>query len=209
LLELALVELGYEVLCARDTAEAFNAIVRKAPDVIILDYFMDGITGDQAASQLKQLVPNTPIILFSGSFPTVQPSFTGIDAFVRKEAGLGKLVSTLESLLTEHTHYARRFVRRPVRLQMGITTERSGGLLQMKGVSKDIAEGGIAGTSEGSLVTGETVLLTLSDARLGVSLQPRAQVRHRTGTVYGFEFISLTPEMRGEIQSFCLYLAHI
>jgi chemotaxis response regulator CheB len=45
--------------------EAIEAAERIRPDVIILDLSMPVMNGLQAASELRKILPNTPIILFS------------------------------------------------------------------------------------------------------------------------------------------------
>jgi hypothetical protein len=51
------------------------------------------------------------------------------------------------------------------------------------------------------------VLLQVSDSRLGLPLDPRAQVRYHNHETYGFEFIDVTPEQREGVRKFCSLLA--
>src|SRR5215467_298056 len=50
---------------AQDGRQAVDAAVALKPDLILLDYKMPNGNGIQAALELKQKLPNTPVILFT------------------------------------------------------------------------------------------------------------------------------------------------
>lgn len=75
----------------------------------------------------------------------------------------------------------------------------SGGIRKTRGISLDLAEGGLGALVQGDLQPGETVEIELC-------LRPRplstiAIVRHTSSIRSGFEFFGLTPEERCRIAS--------
>ncbi len=56
----------YEVQVVYDGAEAIRAATSNKPDLVVLDLFMPGLSGDEAVKQLKMMYPTMPIILLTG-----------------------------------------------------------------------------------------------------------------------------------------------
>ena len=50
---------------AVDGRQAVDAAVALRPDVVVLDYKMPNKNGVEAASELKQKLPNTPVVIFT------------------------------------------------------------------------------------------------------------------------------------------------
>jgi CheY-like chemotaxis protein len=85
-------------LCAEasDGREAIRLAIRYRPDVIILDLSMPVIDGLAAAAKLKEILPKTPIILFTQhAGPEVK--FAHIDLVVQKSEG-AKLLDHIRAL---------------------------------------------------------------------------------------------------------------
>jgi two-component system, NarL family, nitrate/nitrite response regulator NarL len=81
--------------------EAIDKAGKLKPDLIILDLTMPVMTGLDAAPLLKQLLPNTLIILFTqheGSELERQAQAAGIDAVVSKTQAASELVSQARAL---------------------------------------------------------------------------------------------------------------
>jgi len=57
----------YEVLPIVDACQAFEAVVKFKPDLVILDWIMPTIPGEEVAEQIRAdfRVANTPILFFS------------------------------------------------------------------------------------------------------------------------------------------------
>jgi len=81
-------------------------VIKKArelkPDLILLDLAMPGQNGMTAASVLKDMMPNVPIILFTMHGEAVTKTFTSlknVDAMVDKSEGMGKLAECVQNFL--------------------------------------------------------------------------------------------------------------
>ena len=87
---------------AENGRDAVDKAEKLKPDLIILDLIMPVMTGLDAAPLLKQLLPHTPIILFTqqeGSEVERQAQAAGIDAVVSKSQVASELVLKAQSLL--------------------------------------------------------------------------------------------------------------
>jgi DNA-binding response OmpR family regulator len=71
------------------------------PDLMLLDLAMPRLNGVEAASVLKNTLPETPIILFTmytGLHADSLSAFIGVD-FVSKADGVSKLLERVDALL--------------------------------------------------------------------------------------------------------------
>jgi CheY-like chemotaxis protein len=73
-------------LCAeaRDGAEAIALAIKHKPELIILDSSMPVMDGIQAAKELKILMPEVPIILFTLYADEIDPDHVSADRIVSK-----------------------------------------------------------------------------------------------------------------------------
>ena len=96
-------ELGFHV-CG-EAIDGFDAIEKAKdlkPDLIVLDVSMPRMNGIQAASRLKKILPETPIILFTmheGLMKAINAREIGVDAVVAKDRGMSSLGENVQSLL--------------------------------------------------------------------------------------------------------------
>jgi CheY-like chemotaxis protein len=94
---------GFETCVeAENGKEGLEAAKRIKPDVIILDLSMPVMNGLEAASELRQILPKTPIILFSlygGSVSRTQASQAGVSLVLLKTVPLPTLIDKAHELM--------------------------------------------------------------------------------------------------------------
>lgn len=87
---------------AENGKEGIEAAERIKPDVIILDLSMPVVNGLEAASKLRQILPKTPIILFSlygDSVSKTQASQAGVSLVLLKTVPLPTLIDKAHELM--------------------------------------------------------------------------------------------------------------
>jgi CheY-like chemotaxis protein len=67
MLEDALTALGYRTRTASDGAAAVRAVIDDAPDVVLLDVYMPGLSGVGALPTIVALAPHAKVIMISGA----------------------------------------------------------------------------------------------------------------------------------------------
>ena len=104
---------GYEVLTARDGAEALSVVMNEKPDVIVLDVMMPHIDGLEAARRIRARGDSTPILMLTAR-ETVSDRVAGLDAgaddYLVKPFALEELLARLRALL-RRAHGASTDVR--------------------------------------------------------------------------------------------------
>ena len=87
---------------AADGAEVINKAKELKPDLILLDLAMPQMNGVEAASVLKGLMPQVPIVLYTMYDDAVGKSLAaavGVSEVVSKPDGIGKLVECVQRVL--------------------------------------------------------------------------------------------------------------
>jgi len=95
---------GYEILLARDGAEALAVAMEKLPDLILLDIMMPKMDGIEVCQRLKAdgLLPFMPIIMVTakaGSQDIVAGLEAGADEYLTKPVDQAALVARVKSML--------------------------------------------------------------------------------------------------------------
>jgi DNA-binding NtrC family response regulator len=92
---------GYEVIAASDARHALHVFHTKEKeiDAVITDYEMPGMNGLELATWLKQLHPDLPVIMISGSHPRLEEMSPFVDAAMGKGVPLKHILDRLEVLL--------------------------------------------------------------------------------------------------------------
>jgi len=91
---------GYQVRSAVDGAAAVREMTRQAPDVVLLDIDMPGLSGVDALPTLKALAPGTAIIMVSGTTDAEvarRALAAGAFDYVTKPVDLNRLLESVET----------------------------------------------------------------------------------------------------------------
>jgi DNA-binding NarL/FixJ family response regulator len=94
---------GFEVCGeAADGIDVIEKASQLKPDLIVLDVAMPRMNGVEAASVLKGMMPDVPIVWFTMYKELVGHALTaavGVDAVLSKPDGVGGLVECVQNLL--------------------------------------------------------------------------------------------------------------
>jgi CheY-like chemotaxis protein len=89
---------GYSVLTAASGGKGLELASKYSVDVVILDYFMPGMNGQEVAVEMKRLRPLAPIIMLSGAVDVPQQALKWVDAFIAKDCLASQLLPTIAQL---------------------------------------------------------------------------------------------------------------
>ena len=91
---------GFEVVAeAADGAGAIAAAAAHRPDVVVLDLGLPDLAGSEVVRRLRQVAPQTAVVVYTGSVTADRSEVTGeVEAFVRKDQGVRYLVDLLGEL---------------------------------------------------------------------------------------------------------------
>jgi DNA-binding NarL/FixJ family response regulator len=88
---------------ASNGAEGVSATARLKPEIVVLDLSMPVMNGIEAARQMKQLVPEIHLLMFTSfATPTLEDAArdVGIEAFVPKSDGAVTLIQSLRRMVS-------------------------------------------------------------------------------------------------------------
>ena len=89
---------GYTVLTAASGGKGLELASTHSVDVVIVDYFMPEMNGQQVAVEMRRLRPQAPIIMLSGSVDIPEQALQWVDAFVAKDRLASQLLPTIAQL---------------------------------------------------------------------------------------------------------------
>jgi DNA-binding NarL/FixJ family response regulator len=98
-------EPAWQLSEASDGNEALEVFRKTAPEVVVLDIVMDGMTGLEAAWRMREIAPDAKIVFISSQFATRDACGMArlLDgAFVPKSETGRVLIPTIKRLLTTH-----------------------------------------------------------------------------------------------------------
>jgi CheY-like chemotaxis protein len=96
--KLFLESFGYSVLTAASGGEGLELASKHSVDVVILDYFMPEMNGQEVAIRMKRLRPLAPIIMLSGTVDIPEQALKWVDAFIAKDCLASQLLPTIAQL---------------------------------------------------------------------------------------------------------------
>jgi putative two-component system response regulator len=100
MLKTALASDAYNVVEANNGAEALGLFRNGRFDLVIVDFEMPFLKGDELAARIKQLAPRQPILMITGYGK--RPSLDNpVDAVLNKPVDLDQLRAAVARLLTE------------------------------------------------------------------------------------------------------------
>jgi CheY-like chemotaxis protein len=91
--------LGFRVLIASSGRAGVRLASANRIDLVVTDYEMPEMDGEQVAAAIKALNPRIPVILFSGSALVPQRTKLMVDACCDKAAPRNQLLGTIHRLL--------------------------------------------------------------------------------------------------------------
>src|ERR1017187_2471789 len=93
---------GHEVQTANGSKEALSLLEQGKFDLIIMDYSMPGMKGDELAAVIKQRLPHQPIIMITAYAEMLESSgnpLTGVDFILSKPFSLADLREAIARVL--------------------------------------------------------------------------------------------------------------
>lgn len=95
---------GFEVMAAPNGVTALDLVKKKTFDVIVLDVKMPDISGPDVFDQIRNSLPEIPVILLTGH-PSVADAFTtskrGIAAYISKPVDMDELANRARQVIAE------------------------------------------------------------------------------------------------------------
>ena len=92
---------GHNVLAVAEAELALRALKEQPIDLVIVDYFLDGITGTELAGKMRQVTNDVPILLLSGS-ADVPAGIEQVDDYLSKLEPVAVIEGKIEELMQRH-----------------------------------------------------------------------------------------------------------
>jgi len=89
---------GYAVLTAPSADKGLELASTYSIDVVVLDYFMPMMNGQEIAMELRRLRPQAPIILLTEGHGVPEPALSLADALVARDRLASQLLPTIAYL---------------------------------------------------------------------------------------------------------------
>jgi two-component system, cell cycle sensor histidine kinase and response regulator CckA len=86
---------GYTVLIAPSGGKGLELASIHSVDVVIVDYFMPEMNGQEVALEMRRLRPQAPIIMLSGAVDVPDETLKLVDAFIAKDRLASQLLPTI------------------------------------------------------------------------------------------------------------------
>lgn len=86
---------GYTVLTAVSGDRGLELASTHSVDIVIVDYFMPEMNGQEVAIEVRRLRPQAPIIMLSGAVDVPQQALKQVDAFLAKDRLASQLLPAI------------------------------------------------------------------------------------------------------------------
>ncbi len=93
-------KMGYTVLTANSGADALEQLQKQHVDLVLTDMLMPGLSGAELAREIKQRMPELPIILFSG-VNEIPEGASYADVFLSKVEGPARMSAKIAEVLSQ------------------------------------------------------------------------------------------------------------
>ena len=90
---------GFRVLAASSGDAGAQLAARNHIDIVVTDYEMPKMNGEEVALKIKAIKPGTPVVLFSGSMLVSHRALQSVDAYCDKAGSRDQLLAAIHSLL--------------------------------------------------------------------------------------------------------------
>jgi CheY-like chemotaxis protein len=90
---------GFRVLAASSGEAGLRLAARNHVDVVVSDYEMPKMNGEEVALEIKAVNPGTPVVIFSGSMLVSHRALRAVDACCDKAGSRDQLLATIHTLL--------------------------------------------------------------------------------------------------------------
>ena len=101
--ERALLErFGFTVLTAPSGGKGLELAASHSVDVVVVDYFMPEMNGQEVAIEMRRVKPQAPIIMLSGAVDIPERALESVDAFVTKDRLASHLLPAIAMLQESH-----------------------------------------------------------------------------------------------------------
>jgi DNA-binding response OmpR family regulator len=107
---------SHEVVTAEHGGAALKLLEQARFDLVITDYWMPGMNGDELAASIKQRWPDLPIILMSGSLANAndfEPAIAGVDCLLNKPFSFDELREAANWALERYAKRRRAGLEHP------------------------------------------------------------------------------------------------
>ena len=81
-------------------AEALQLLEKHPFDLVILDYFMPGMRGNEVALRIRDIAPSLPILMITAYLEKLGASDKPVDAIIGKPFAIGDLRQAMAKLLS-------------------------------------------------------------------------------------------------------------
>ena len=89
---------GYTVLTAASGGKGLELASMYPVDVVIVDYCMPEMNGQQVAIEMRRLSPQAPIIMLSATVDVPEQALRQVDAFIAKDRLASQLLPAIAQL---------------------------------------------------------------------------------------------------------------